>query len=552
MFKQIRFSNYKAFENAELAFKPITILLGANNVGKSSVIQLLLMLAQTANDKNNLSALQVNGHNISLGTNNNIFRLKDVSKPITLSFKLSDDFEYTILQNMYEPLYRLLYYEFLNLKNMGYDEVAKLFKHSTFFTYVSESDKNFNNVCKSIKDGYNKYENIAPSYITHIVPNSTKLIDECMGAYELLNSISEIIRNQRNNLFCKLTICYNKSNRNKTNILYLSDLGIYYSDNDGEKKIININIKKPLSRAKLFFTSDVVSLSKLNQELNINKKQIINDVRSNIFNYFKEISQYDLYRSYEKQYISLQLYSIVEILQKALKSVEETINENKICYVSPLRAYPQRFYFLDRTISITSLDTLKGEEIAVTIKNDEYLKSKINNWLRHFNIQIEVQTLENLIHKLKVKHGKLQLDITDVGFGISQVLPLITQGFISKEDSMIIIEQPEVHLHPKMQAELVDLFIDISLPKSKSGKRDHKKTLLIETHSEYMLKRIRRRIAEGVISYNDVGIYYLERIEGNTSNIRKIDISTTGSFDWPEEFYGGELLNDMLEFIKYQ
>lgn len=119
---------------------------------------------------------------------------------------------------------------------------------------------------------------------------------------------------------------------------------------------------------------------------------------------------------------------------------------------------------------------------------------------------------------------------------------------------MTIIEQPEVHLHPKMQADLADLFIDIALPQDENKERTHQKTLLIETHSEYILRRIRRRIAEGVIKNNDVGIYYIVRSNDNlnTSIIKHIDISQTGAFEWPEEFYGGELYEDTISFLKHQ
>jgi len=74
----------------------------------------------------------------------------------------------------------------------------------------------------------------------------------------------------------------------------------------------------------------------------------------------------------------------------------------------------------------------------------------------------------------------------DVGFGISQVLPIIVQGFLSKDDSITIIEQPEIHLHPMMQSDLADLFIDVIESTTTNGK-----ILFIETHSESILKRLR-------------------------------------------------------------
>lgn len=104
MLQQIKFKNYKAFESGKIEFKPITILLGANSVGKSSIIQLLLMLSQTANDKDTLSALQVNGSDVSLGSVNNLFRLKDTTDPIILDFKLDGDYLKEVVESLFNDV----------------------------------------------------------------------------------------------------------------------------------------------------------------------------------------------------------------------------------------------------------------------------------------------------------------------------------------------------------------------------------------------------------------------------------------------------------------
>lgn len=109
MLQQIQFKNYKAFENGVIEFKPLTILLGANSVGKSSIIQLLLILAQTANDKDTLSALQVNGSDVSCGSINNLFRLKDTSNPIILDFKLKDDHLKEVVESLFNEVYGTLH-----------------------------------------------------------------------------------------------------------------------------------------------------------------------------------------------------------------------------------------------------------------------------------------------------------------------------------------------------------------------------------------------------------------------------------------------------------
>ena len=95
-----------------------------------------------------------------------------------------------------------------------------------------------------------------------------------------------------------------------------------------------------------------------------------------------------------------------------------------------------------------------------------------------------------------------------------------------------------------MQADLADLFIDIVT--EGEGKK-----LLIETHSEYFLKRLRRRIAEGKIDYKDVKIYLISpgnRISG--SILEDLNLQPGGVFQYPTDYYSGELLKDSIEFLK--
>jgi predicted ATPase len=93
MLTNISIKNYKAFENATIELKPITILLGANSVGKSSIIQLILMLQQTgrAGLKSYKSALKLYGGYVNMGNAENLFRMKDTEKLITFSFTIKND-----------------------------------------------------------------------------------------------------------------------------------------------------------------------------------------------------------------------------------------------------------------------------------------------------------------------------------------------------------------------------------------------------------------------------------------------------------------------------
>ena len=128
----------------------------------------------------------------------------------------------------------------------------------------------------------------------------------------------------------------------------------------------------------------------------------------------------------------------------------------------------------------------------------------------------------------------------DVGIGISQVLPVLVTAYASK-NNIISIEQPEIHLHPALQAELGDIFIESAL-----GER--KNTFILETHSEHLILRIMRRmretfskeLPEGLpeIKPQDVLILYVEP-DGSQSIVREMPLNERGELvkAWPGGFF---------------
>lgn len=118
----------------------------------------------------------------------------------------------------------------------------------------------------------------------------------------------------------------------------------------------------------------------------------------------------------------------------------------------------------------------------------------------------------------------------DVGIGISQVLPVLVMAYGS-QDKLLAIEQPEIHLHPALQAELADVFIETAL-----GQR--KNTFILETHSEHLILRLLRRIREGKITPDDIGVVYVEPL-ARGSRFIELRIDDEGDFidEWPGGFF---------------
>jgi len=119
----------------------------------------------------------------------------------------------------------------------------------------------------------------------------------------------------------------------------------------------------------------------------------------------------------------------------------------------------------------------------------------------------------------------------DVGIGITQVLPVLVTAYASK-DKIIAMEQPEIHLHPALQAELGDVFIEAA-----TGERGNR--FILETHSEHLILRILRRIREGRLHPDDIAVLFVEPLAGRGSRVIELRVDEEGDFidDWPGGFF---------------
>lgn len=553
MLTEINFKNYKGFKEGKLEIKPITILLGANSVGKSSLVQLFLLLQETALAENYNSALKLHGGFLSLGEGINLFRNKDKSS--ILEFDIS--FREASLNEVIRKDYFRSYVEdlinncFLIIKSFSDKKASKIVEnilgHSrSNIIFSTDIDKNKNINRETILAIINKcYDVISKirdkEVLNHLTSN--RLIfrrlnvvnsllndrDELIHIYDFLKSLSDI----ENIDDVRLTYGFKYEQEN----LNIKHFSIFI----GNKLISSIDFDRQKNNS--FFISSEVFNFEILKNKNINNLKKYFHTNRTVFSFIEKIDYHD----YQGTPF---YYYYINVLSEIIDKVENSFNMQKINYVSPLRAHPKRYYFLDKAKANAFLDTLDGEAIAEILKNNSGLKNNVNSWFEKFNLQIDIGQIKDIIHQIVVKQNALDLDITDVGFGVSQVLPVIIQGFLSKEKSITLIEQPEIHLHPTMQADLADLFIDIVSGKNKNHDN---KFLIIETHSEYLLKRLRRRISEGKISNDEVAIYCVEHSsENKCAVIRNLEISQKGGFDWPRDFYTGDLADDVTEFLKNQ
>ncbi|MEK6792070.1 MAG: DUF3696 domain-containing protein [Deltaproteobacteria bacterium] len=223
-----------------------------------------------------------------------------------------------------------------------------------------------------------------------------------------------------------------------------------------------------------------------------------------------------------------------------------------IRYLGPLREYPKRQYPWSGTEPVDM--GLRGERVVEAILaaresnlriprskgiKGGTLEERVALWLQKLNLihSFHVEPIAKEggnIYRVKVQRNSNSPEvlITDVGFGVSQILPAIVLCYYAPKGSIIILEQPEIHLHPAVQAGLADVFIDAI------KMRDIQ--IIFESHSEHLLKRIQRRIAEKHITSEEVALYFCEA-NHDDSKLIPLDMDLFGNItNWPKDFFGDQ------------
>ncbi len=175
-------------------------------------------------------------------------------------------------------------------------------------------------------------------------------------------------------------------------------------------------------------------------------------------------------------------------------------------------------------------------------KRNRLFAEMIAHWLKQMGL-IEEFEVKQIAPKrreyevlVKTRGAEKWVNITDVGFGISQFLPVLVQCFHAPPGSIIIMEQPEIHLHPLAQAWLADLFIEVIHSWENGAPRGIQ--LIIESHSEHFLRRLQRRIAEKLVTKDEIAAYFCEPVTRG-SRLIPLDVDLFGNIrNWPDKFFG--------------
>lgn len=212
-----------------------------------------------------------------------------------------------------------------------------------------------------------------------------------------------------------------------------------------------------------------------------------------------------------------------------------------LIYLGPLRRAPERFHILSgaRRRSVGR----EGEYTAEVLNQNPGLATRVNKWLGRLEVPYTLTAIgleesevastigDVVVLALTDNRSGLQVSPGDVGFGISQLLPIVVQA-LGGQESTICVEQPEIHVHPYLQGHIADLLIEAS-----TGETNNQ--LVVETHSEHLMLRVQTRIREGKLNADDIKVLYVDTDDDGSARVLDLLLDQSGEFldEWPEGFF---------------
>lgn len=486
--KSFRIKNIKSFKDSgNIEFKPITIFVGKNSCGKSSLLRFPIVLAQTALS-NTDSPLRFYGKMLDYGNYEDVVFGKTADS-------ITFEFDYDV------NIHNVLDARFGMFGDMHNDKTSREIRRVGMKVVINKNDKRM-----------------------HVKSAELCVDGECLSGFYYqgnnyrveLNYIYENFQLTKERYVIEVeNICFDKFfPLYEMREVFCSIVGIVVNE---DKKPVSMEVGQKLYN-KLFDFANPYSDDHLTDE-----EKLIKRIRDGL------------------EYASVMMSHVYTNFD---------IEAQSTTYIGPFRKSPERLY---RDSEIQSRDVgVKGENVSTLLIQDYQKKSRlinaISDWLyRSMGYKLTIKDMGSSLFQIMLTNDNgIESNILDVGFGISQILPIIIQvvktSFIgnrqmfgrSSKGESIYIEQPELHLHPAAQAELADIFVNCILENEDT-------CLVIETHSEHLIRKLQVLVAdkENGFSADMLKVYYIDKDESGVANVQEMRIMDNGKFEkkWPTGFF---------------
>jgi predicted ATPase len=547
--------NFKAYkEYQEIKFAPLTFLYGPNSAGKSSLIQSILLAAQSQVKSGN-SDLVVQGDFFEAGNIESLLHNKNTKEELIIGWKTRPKIE------GYESGINCAYK--CDIKKQEFQLTRILTENKTPI------------------NGYSYQVNLP--WIKNEKPNSKNLIKEIRRVWETepiwwidtsIPQAKETIKTMKNLVFSYFMIQTSvkkifeemstlegalgfERERSMGFIDYenFQELGNFFNETIADlseelrTKDISLSVEEDVKReednelwTRRYKIIESLKESKALIELIVDNFFLIQETGSPWPSPVPSFFNVTMTMQAKKKNSSTILFSpIVDAFYELNDIIFRAKELNKpfkdFGYIGPLRGEPRAFY--KRKAEKNRNVGKRGENwVNNMIHSSKDVQLEISKWcntLTGYAFEIVTTTAGNhelaSVNLTKDSDSKsISVSLDNVGFGVSQLLPILAEG-LSKQNSLIVVEQPEIHIHPRLQAEFVQFLIETSKIKNENG-------WLIETHSELMVLRVQKLLRENMLNPDDVAFYYCK--PGlNGTEVMQLEIDEDGEFldAWPDGFF---------------
>jgi predicted ATPase len=441
MITSLHLHNFKAFENLDLELRPITLILGPNNSGKSSILSALRVLVQTLESRDPDVPLLLNGIMGDLGTFKDIVYSNNRRKPIEIAIGVIDN------------------------QKIKKSEQLDLLNNYSKWDLSSENDIKINLTFKY----------------------RAKRRELILGGCEVKIDNQILLKTK-------------------------------YSE-DTEKNIIEMMVGTTIP------SGQKSSLSKY--------LRMRNFIPQLFFLFESEETFTELFGKNPSKLIR-NMNNTFRLISKCIENIE---------YLGAMRIPPSRLYTYsgerrnrigaagENAANILAMDKNRGGRKA------NQISVLVRDWLAQAGIasNLLIEPTSDSFYEIKIQHPQTNEveNLADVGLGNGQILPVLVGGYNLPPGFTYMVEEPEIHLHPKAQAELGSFFLDLYNKGIQS---------IIETHSEYLVIRLQQYVADRKISPKDIQILYVDN-DKEKKFVKVLELDDEGFFiqDWPGGFFPEKL-----------
>ena len=492
MLEKLRIQNFKGWKDTgDIRMAPITLFFGANSSGKSSIGQFLMMLKQTVESPDRKAVFYPGGRNsaVQLDSYQEMVFHRDPKNKIAFEYLWSLPEDMKIINSLYDQVVSGDSIEFKAEVRLE-DPAKHLLQVSEMKYRLLENNDQKISINLSRDDEKHKYT-------------------VSVEGYDLVKGLRQMSQSKR---------------KQKLQLLRWLQFA-----------------KMSDAQPQVDPTRHFLEISSLQEYENL--LQSVAPLRLD-----------DIHRFYGFPDNFVAYYQNADFAQQLNLAQEKLFNS--LYYLGPLRTKAERLYsssgITPESVGFSGENTveaiLASKNRSISLGNkmgskplEQFvtLKLKEIGLIEEFHVNRISENRQEYEVKVRTKGSKDFVDLPDVGFGVSQVLPVLVQCFYAPPGSIIIMEQPEIHLHPSAQSALADVMIDVINSRENGEERGIQ--LIIETHSEHFLRRLQRRIAEEKISEDKVSTYFAD-ITRNPATLKQLDIDMFGNIrNWPENFFGDEM-----------